>query len=154
MATKLDTSWSIEASSSFEPLRLVGDDTVAFRFPDQLPKPEHRSHPVQRERSRVSNDLKESHTIATWVSQCQKLIEQRIHHSQLHAPVIPTIRTVPCLLDSVEAFKPNAQAPAQLPNNVGASIMARFIKCRSLSRSSVEIHITIGDGGAELLVPT
>src|SRR5262249_2336719 len=89
------------------------------------------------------------------------LVKNRIHHAQLAAPMVEAVHAVLSFLEAVEAFEPDTQTLAQLPDEVGAAVMTEVIELAQgvvSSRSelcweTVQIYVSVRDGGAELVAP-
>src|SRR5206468_8251362 len=81
-------------------------------------------------------------------------IEQGINHSKLDPPMVIAVHSVAGFFNPVKTFQADTEPFAQLPDEVGAGIMAGVIKSGRLPGGVVEIHITVRDGGAKLLAPT
>src|SRR5262245_10123006 len=67
--------------------------------------------------------------------------------------MVAAVVAIARFLKAIESFETNAQTPAQLPDQVGAGIMALVIKGDRLPGGIVQVHITVGDGGPERLTP-
>src|SRR5262245_34662376 len=73
------------------------------------------------------------------------LVKERIDHAELYAPVVAAVIAIVDFLEAVEAFEPDAQALAQLPDDVRARVVGGVIEGAGLSGSIVEVDITVSE---------
>jgi len=76
--------------------------------------------------------------------------------------MVVAVHSILSLLKPVQPFEANAQALAQLPDQVCAGVMAGVVELAKgvvssgseLGRQAVQIYVSVGDGGAELRAPS
>ena len=75
--------------------------------------------------------------------------------------MVTAVQAILSLLEAVDAFEPDTQALAQLPDEVGAGVMTEVIELAEVVVSSgselcwqaVQIYVSVSDGRAELVAP-
>src|SRR5690242_4552733 len=75
--------------------------------------------------------------------------------------MIAAVHAILGRFEAIETFEADAQALAQLPDEVGAGIVAGVVEfakgvvssCSQLGCEAVQVDVSIGDGGAELVTP-